>query len=758
MSENLQEQLLPPEHLNAVQMIPYSVNLSLNRLRTGIDNIRYDVYLSDSFCEVTRQILFQMLARHTHTEEVLCSEGTRNLIKEKEDYRKICRDILITGINRAKLEGEVQLDALVQLSIIKLILEEIRAQYATLLERLKSITRGYEMSSRHDEAIAMKKRQAEIAQERHMLLRLVCQDVFQILEPLHTGDLNEMRRANFGDEAVILDDLYASPMLTVDKPTEDYFTLNAYCLLFGHRLEDADRYTNLVSLLQNLLTELKLSSVSGSAVHDPASFLKNQENIDRLFNYPLTRLMIRKQKKNREDSATLLQLKHQEKAQRQRLHFLFRRFRRLGLIRKIIAAYEIQPIYLDYCPPLVPHLMSQYFISFRARRNVGQRLKRLRKFYGNSLSVTSLRKKRWSTILQTIKGGKKPYLIRFLRDFACFHRDMENYRHLQETLETIHLVTEKKQIQLSQTNNTLYEFRLPHESAVGDQPIINHVIIKADVRGSTDITHRMMEMGRNPATHFSRNFFEPINGLLHKYGAQKVFVEGDAIILSIFEHEQQPEGFYSVARACGLAGDILAVVRQGNRKNRKAGLPEIELGIGISYKEGKPAFLFDGDERIMISSAINKADRLAGCSKRMRRLMFEKRKPFNLYVMQTVSDKDMSKTVDDIMLRYNVNGIELNGAGFRKLKTEINLQPVPVDIYKFRKYKIRFYTGKFPTVTGSYQRLVVRKAPVPKVTSESFGIKKLTNRRYYEVCTSPKLHAYIKKQLRHAMTQKNGVA
>ena len=50
-----------------------------------------------------------------------------------------------------------------------------------------------------------------------------------------------------------------------------------------------------------------------------------------------------------------------------------------------------------------------------------------------------------------------------------------------------------------------------------------------------------MEQGLNPASYFSLNFYDPVNKLLGKYGAQKVFLEGDAIILAILEREGEPD-------------------------------------------------------------------------------------------------------------------------------------------------------------------------------------------------------------------------
>jgi hypothetical protein len=301
-------------------------------------------------------------------------------------------------------------------------------------------------------------------------------------------------------------------------------------------------------------------------------------------------------------------------------------------------------------------------------------------------------------------------------------------------------VTDKKILALSKANHTLYEFLLPHEQEMGEKPIMNHTIIKADLRGSTDITHQMNERGLNPASYFSLNFFDPITEILSEYDAHKVFIEGDAIILSIFERLETPSGWYSVARACGMAINMLMIINRYNKKSQEYQLPVLELGIGICQRADAPTFLFDGDNRIMISPAINLADRLSGCNKSVRRIIRKNISPFNLFVFQGVSDQEMKKTADDLLLRYNVNGIELNEAGFRKLAQEIDLKPFHGDIPDLKLEKVSLFTGKFPTKSGRYQRLVLREAEVPAVNPQDLSQIQFTHRKYYEVCTSPKLY------------------
>lgn len=406
--------------------------------------------------------------------------------------------------------------------------------------------------------------------------------------------------------------------------------------------------------------------------------------------------------------------------------------------------YEIQPIFREYCPPLVPQILLQYMVAFRTRRNLVARIRRLRKFYGRTFSVRPL-KRRLRRVRWMPRRNRMAYLLRFMKDFSRYHRDYRNCRRLRAAMDAVHLVEEERIRRLSRTNHTLYEYLLPKERAHRETPIIGHVILKADVRGSTDIAYQMKRKGLNPASYFSLNFFQPITRILEDYGAAKVFVEGDALILSLFEHEDQPENWYAVSRACGLAVRILFIVQQCNIRNRQHGLPPIELGVGISYEAERPTFLFDGDHRIMISSAINRADRLAGCARSLRRRFSEASPPFNLYVYQGVSDGDMNDTHDDLHLRYNVNGIELNPEGFEKLRKEIDLKRFGV---LFKGERMRFYTGRFPLATGEYRRLVLREGRISRVFPDTLGVAGDTDRRYYEICTHPKVYESLKRQVR----------
>jgi len=428
--------------------------------------------------------------------------------------------------------------------------------------------------------------------------------------------------------------------------------------------------------------------------------------------------------------------------QKKLLGFFYSHFDKAGMITRLVALDEVKIFFSQYCPPLVPYQVLQFLLEPKSRKNISNKYKQLKKIYHKSVSIKPLRKliKKLDNISTQ---EKEKYLIGYLKRFSRYTRDLLNYNTLKACMEKIYLISNEKLINLSRANNCLYEFLIPQESIIEEKPILNHVIIKADVRGSTDITDQMKKMGLNPASFLSLNFFDPISQIISEYSAVKVFIEGDAIILAIFDYGNTADGWYNIARACGLAINMLSIISRYNINSKKNGLPVLELGIGITYRKGPPTFLFDGSKRIMISPAINLADRLSGCSKFVRHQLSESKKPFNLYVYQSVFESQPSDISDDLLLRYNVNGIELDAEGFEMLTKEIYLKSYDISFPEIQEEKIRIYAGKFPTASGKYQNLIIREAPIPEVTREGLKIKSLTNKKYYEVCTLPKLYEYI---------------
>lgn len=760
-------------HLKGLPLKAYSVKFSLDRLTPGVDNVRHDVLLSPDFCKSVSKLVYILFLKHTKAKKILNIDSTSSLVTERDEFKHLCRDVLHAAINQAKSASEIQIDLLAQITIVKKLAQEIQSQYRKLIENFNDCARRHETESSEglNSYIKIKEKLSEIQQNKKSIILNVAQKLFEYLLEVQHENITEMRESILGPETIFPDDVFSNPIIHVEDPFEDLLMMDEYVLI-GHRFEDPDSYENVLFLIRSLLRKILLkiflrdSSIAGGSINQAKItqkvngisgtnyqdtrydaidiWLNHVDNIDLLLNSFKSKERYQSLKKQKKSQKDVNKLKKLAKNQEKLLNYFYKKFNKIGLVKRITAFYEMKSVYLEYCPPLGPHQVLQFLIYPKQRKNIASQLSRLKGFYGKSFSLVSL-KKTLADLRKITVQEKKKYLIRFINDFARYHRDFQNYLLLKDAMDSIHLVSKQKIIDLSRENNLLYEFLLPDEQPPEEKPIIHHVVVKADLRDSTHITLKMKEKGLNPASFFNLNFFVPITSILFDYSAEKVFLEGDAIILAISEHEDTPEKWYCVARACGMARKILQIVQKYNSQSQKHKLPVLELGIGISYNNSSPTFLFDESNRIMISPAINAADRMSKCTKPLSKEISNLKNPFNLYVFQKASETSTATPADDMLLRYNINGIELNVEGFEKLSREIDLKSLECHIPELQAEKISVHTGKFPTVTGKYHRLIIREDRIPVISPHDFSILQKTDKKYYEVCTHPLLYEHIEK-------------
>ncbi len=262
------------------------------------------------------------------------------------------------------------------------------------------------------------------------------------------------------------------------------------------------------------------------------------------------------------------------------------------------------------------------------------------------------------------------------------------------------------------------------------------------MRGSTKITQDLLARGLNPASLFSLNFYEPVKRILERYGAAKVFIEGDALVLAIFETESNRAQQRAVSKACALARQILAVSSAYNDRSETSDLPRLELGIGIAFQGSAPTYWMDTDSRIMISRALNLSDRLSSCSKAAKRLLSDNSSMFRLFLFQTMMEGVAEEEADEFLIRFNLNGVELNEEGFRKLQEEIALTSIEADcVMPWGKERVTFYAGETPVGEG-VEPVILRQGFVRQLLPDG-KIGDAGTRAYYEVCTSPKVFELI---------------
>ena len=332
-------------------------------------------------------------------------------------------------------------------------------------------------------------------------------------------------------------------------------------------------------------------------------------------------------------------------------------------------------------------------------------------------------------------------------DFLRLRRDLRDAEHLTTCMERIHLVTTEQVRELSRLNNRLYECVLQEEAKPKQDHVVSHVIIKADVRGSTKMTQDLLSRGLSPASHFSLNLHEPVKKLLDRYGAKKVFIEGDAIILAIFETEATRTYARAVAKACILSRQILTVCNMYNERAAANDLPPIELGVGVAYQGSAPTYWTDGDSRIMISKALNLSDRLSGCAKLAKRLLTSQKSDFSLFQFLTALEGASPEELDEFLVRYNMNGIELNEEGFQKLGEEISLDSIETKLdMPWGKETVSLFFGEVP-MGESVELLVLRKGYARQLLADG-KVGVASSHPYYEVCTNPGLYELVAALIR----------
>jgi hypothetical protein len=715
----------------------YTPSLSLEGLQLGVDNLRHDVHLSPKFVTQTRSLISRLIVRHGDVEGLLAAEAPQprqgghfigsnagpksNAKAVGSELKPLLAEVHSAALNRAKAEGNPSLDVLARVAIIKFLRIELGLQFAQILERCRMTLKSYE-NMRVQKALEYRERVAAFQVAKKVILRKTGQELFRTLREIEKETLARTRRSLFGSSHDEQYKLFLNPLIFTADGCDAYVNAEQYVML-GNFDRDPDRFTNVRRIAYEFLQSLNLG-LEADPERAINAWLNVPENAQELIG-----------------SGTPDDSSPEERAQKTRLAAWLGLLDREKLMDYVVASYEAVPLLAEYSPRINAQQLKNALISREERTRVEKLIVEQGKVSRDSLQAAVQR-------VASCKGAERGKVAaRFLRDFMRYHRDLRNLEALRSAMDNVNLIANDKMRQLSSMNGTLYEFLLPEEQKPSEEKVLRHVIIKADVRDSSRLTRSLLERGMNPASYFSLNFYDPVNKLLSKYGASKVFLEGDAIILAILEREGEPG--LAVCRASVLAREIIEIVRGYNQLLERAGLPGIELGVGISYQDSAPMYLMDGEQRIMISDALNESDRLSSCSKRVRKSMKAMETPFNVYAFQTVSDADVEDGPDDFILKYNLNGIRISEAAFQRLKQEISLELSPLDLPKaWEGEEFHLWSGLVPVGNDIFRNIIVRGSRMPQIDPHNFSVQLWTERWYYEVCSNPAIDAKLEGNAR----------
>jgi CII-binding regulator of phage lambda lysogenization HflD len=413
------------------------------------------------------------------------------------------------------------------------------------------------------------------------------------------------------------------------------------------------------------------------------------------------------------------------------------------VLHQALAGYEIRSLAAEYSPPVHLQQLRKALVSKDELKRVAEVLKQVPARQLSLKPIEDLAKK----IHRYSREETQALVVKFAEDFLRLRRDLRDAEHLTTCMERVNLVSTEQVRELSRLNNRLYECVLQDEAKPQQDNVISHVIIKVDVRGSTKMTQDLLSRGLNPASHFSMTLHEPVKKLLDRYAAKKVFIEGDAIILAIFETEATHAYARAVAKACILSRQILAVCSTYNDRAALNDLPALELGVGVAYQGSAPTYWTDGDSRIMISKALNLSDRLSGCAKLAKRLLNNQKSDFSLFQFLTALEGASPEELDEFLVRYNRNGIELNEEGFQKLGEEISLSSIDTKLeMPWGRENVVLFFGEVP-MGESVELIVLRKGLARQILADG-SVGPASTHPYYEVCTSPDLFELVAALIR----------
>jgi len=754
----------PAELARQMHLSGYRPSIQLHDLAIGIDNLRHDVFLSAKYVELVRNHTSLLVAFHGNIQELLTpgdsnpfrgagpppNSALRDAVRPAQsarlgangsiggvsasqrhselagEFKRKTAELQVAGLNVARQQGNLSIDMLLRLALVKFLRDALNSQYTSAQEQCRSKLRGLESPGSSTLLLELRELFARFQLNKRAVLRKCGQDLYETLREIEKGTLVHMRRSMFGEAESASYELFLNRLIFSEDGRDDFIKAEHYVML-GNYDKDPDRLPVLRELAHGYFRSVQ-----------PSGNVLSDDEIDDLLNVP---------ENGQELVAGGVPDENEEKGSSQRalLSAWLARLEDAGIIDYVLAGYEVVPLLSEYAALINPQQLKNALIS-RVER---ERAEKLLEVHGK-ISPASFQAA-VKHIASLGKSERAKIAGRFLVDFLRYNRDMRRLEALNAGLDQVNLINAERLRQLSAANCRLYEFLLPEEQKPVDLRILSHVVLKADVRDSTLLTRTLVERGQNPASYFSLGFYDPVNKLLAKYGAGKIFIEGDAVILGI--EERDGTAGFPVARACVLAREITSIVRAFHRQSSSLQLPALELGIGITHQDSAPMYLFDGESRIMISDAINRADRLSSCNHRARQHVQGEKFLFNVFLFQAREDAGTGGASDDFLLQYNVGGVQLEQRAFQRLRQEISLQefeiPLP-DIWGERP--VRLYSGLVPVTSDVFQPIVIRQAAVPLVDARDFSLRSWTDHIFYEVCTADEVYQLVEQARQRAAT------
>jgi len=742
---------------------PRFARLRLDRFPLGVDNLRIDVALGPILDRAARNYV-----------SALVRENVQRLWRQPvaafsdavlENFRGVLQEHHLAVVKGARASNRLERVQLFQLSALKLFLNLIDSELSALRLEL-SDARSQPTRQLSGQSLELHRHAVVLGRHAGHVRYLVASRLVREYMRLEQGSMRNLRKAVLGRSWPVPEVMLNNPVLQLDGvgATCDFYRIYPLLLLDPTVCRTVNRCV--LEAFSVWVPEHGPPPVSqGPTVASPApldrldqgnaqGFLETERRVRDLFGEqerdepPGTWL-------DCPDNAIALlggkgahwphpgpwRLPGIDRLQRDLNKQLASSLAGAGLMRALTASYELAAIYPLSGLVNAETLMFDFLKGSINRRDMVRRLEGV-----EGVSDPRVLMRRIEELRKGHKGsaeaGKRQLLARFSGDFLRLRRDLKIGWRSYLAMDSLRLVTEESELGGFQDNAALQVFcRVPvaEDTRSG---VNGHVIVKADIRGFAEVAAQMRRRNLDPAAHFSRFFYDPVTRLIEQFGAQKIVVEGNVLLFALQERAGEDLECLAVARGCCVAAGIIRLATRMNAENDRIGLPRVEFGLGVAYADGAPTYLYDHARKVTISLAIQRADRLASCDARLRETCTMPAGR-GLCVASAAPEEGVGGPGSEALVRYNVNGIELDAAAFAQLNVEISLRR----LHRGGEKPATLYAGRCPDASGESHGLVVRERIVKLWIGQRLLDAGEGGRRYYEVISDPKLVERIHAKL-----------
>lgn len=743
---------------------PKFVRLRLERFPRGGDNFHIDVLLGPVLSKAATTCVSALVREHV--QHLWKQEVSAFSESACEGFRRVLVDHHSAVVKQARSSHRLERVQLFQLSVLKMLLNLVDAEFSRLRAELEDArnlpqrqVNGHSLQLHHQAVILAR-------HASHVRYRVARQLIREFMRLEH-GSMRKLRKSVLGLSWPIPEMMLTNPLL----PLDGVGSVRDFSSIYPIVLHDAETTFQVNRCVLQTLAEWLpasvdreidpraadgvLAPVGRGDPGSPLGLLETERRVRRLFSLQELNDCSSSWMDLPENATALLGGAEQQwprpcqwhhpgisSLQRHLSKQLEAQLKKAGLMSAVCASYALNAVYPSLGLVDAESLVFDFLRGGLSRRET---MRRLTGVDGVTDATALLRRieQLWRDYRRDPMAGKRQVLARFAGDFLRLRRDLKLGWRMFLGMDTVRLVANERDEELSLANNMLQVFCREDVAVDTRGSVIGHVIVKADVRGSDEISGQMRRRNLNPAAHFSRYFYDPVTRSLARFDAQKVVVEGDSVVLSILEYGGESAQRLAVARACCLAMQIIDVVDTMNAENERIGLARLEVGLGISYADEPPTYLYDHGRKVTISPAIQRSRRLSSCHALMRKTC-----PLpggrGLCVASPVHAEGSGET----LVRYNVNGIELDAAAFAQLHVEISLRRLTLrEPERGSRLSPVLYAGTCTDTNDEDHLLVVRERAVKLWMGKQLLETEDEGRRYYEVVTEPRLLGRIAERL-----------